>query len=308
MAFRVKRGSPLPREVRLLLNRQLSSAIACLEDQAHTSGRDAVHQARKHVKKARAVLRLVRGALGESFGRANERLRMANRLLGPLADSRAVLSTLDHLRDFDRTQLPDAVIAALHDELARRAGDLQARAEADRVRERLVRLLTAERNRAGRVTLSARGRLAVLPEIKAAHRAGRKGRDAAAERPTSEHFHDWRRRVKTEWYLVRLLADSCGGRLIDDQHRLEALDGCLGELHNVNVLLALVAGHSPLSRLDTARALRAMRAYRRDLERRVVPLGRFYDERPSSFTARVQALWGVPPVVAVGRPEWPRVA
>ena len=311
MPFRLKPGRPLGREVRRVFERQLDGAIANLQAAEGPSGLDAFHEARKHVKKARAALRFVRGTLGDEFGPAKRRLGLVNRALGTVADARAVVGTLDRLQGFDDRRLPASAIAALRTWSLARAAHLGQRAEFDRVRDRTIRSLQAERRQADRWKLKARGRSAVIREIEATHRSARAVMNDLLARPTARGFHAWRRRVKTELHMLRLVAGPCGDRLADDARRLAALDGCLGELHNVCVLQDLIAAESPLSRRETADSLRALRSYRRDLRRKALTMGRIYHEQPRVLASRVRQLWGSPGAGAgpgVGTGSWPRVA
>lgn len=309
MAFRLKPGAALPREVRRLFDRQIAAAIACLAAPAPSPGRDALHQARRHVKKARAVLRLVRGALGDRYVTANNGLRVASRMLAEVADAGAVVATLDHLRQRADLHLPPASADEVRRELLARANWVRREAEFSRLRDRAIHLLEVERARQSAFKLESRGRAAVVPELRTAHRAARRARKAAFHSPSAERFHAWRRRAKAEWYLLRLVRDVCGRRLVDEQNQLEALDGCLGELHNVNLLLVAVRHHSPVSRRETARVVRALRACRRHLESKARLLSGVYDERPTAFAQRVKALWGVKPAAAPERSgAWPRAA
>jgi CHAD domain-containing protein len=309
MAFRLKPGASLRHEVRRLYKRQVAAAIACLETARASPDRDVAHKARRHVKKARAVLRLVRGALGAGYVSANNRLRTAHRMLGEVADAGAVVATLDHLRQFDDVHLPTRCVDEIRLALLAQANRVQREAEFSRLSERTIHLLRVALARQRELRLKARGRLAVVPELRSAHRAARRARKAAFDVPGAERFHVWRRRVKTEWHLLRLVAGVCDRRLLDERNQLEILDECLGELHNVNLLLAAVRRHSPVSRPETARVILTLRAYRRRLIRKARILSGFYDERPAAFARRVTALWGVE---AVAPPAWsgtwPRVA
>lgn len=307
MGFRLKPGVALPREVRRLFDRQIIAAVACLEGATPSPDDDTIHEARKHIKKARAVLRLVRGALGGSFVTASNGLRTANRMLGEVADAGALVRTLDRLRQFDHLHLPPGLVAEIRLGLLARAARVRREAEFLRLRQHAIHLLKVEQARQTAFKLGKRGRAAVVPELRDAHRAARRAREAALDAPSGERFHAWRRRTKAEWYLLRLVSDVCGRRLVDEQNQLAILDECLGELHNVNVLLGVVRQHSPVSRNETARVLLALRAFRHHLESRARVLSGFYDERPAALARRAKALWGVEPP-ARGSGAWPRVA
>ncbi len=311
MSFRLKPGAPLSRQVRRLMDRQLDAAIACLDTPAAAPSADDVHEARKHVKKARALLRLVRSALGDEYAPANHRLRTANRLLGPIADAGEVVATFDRLCDLEGERLAATTVSAIRADLLAWVERVSQRAESGRVRARAVRLLKTQQRREDDLKVKRRGKAVVVAAVKAAHRGGRDARDEALAHPGPEALHAWRRRVKDQWYLLRLLDHSCGGRLIDDQHRLEALDACLGELHNADVLVPLIRDAPSLTTRDAARGLRAVRAYRRDLLGKAATLGRFFDETAGAYTDRVRALWDAPPATfdpsRRTRP-WPRAA
>jgi len=311
MAFQMRRGQPVDDEARQIFDHQLVRAIMCLRDPKTAAAHDSIHEARRHVKKARAVLRVLRASLGAEYRPADRRLRAFNRMLGELADARAMVSTLGNLVELDPT-LPSHISGALRAQLVAHAAGMERQAQFDRLRYRATRLLEAERLRIPVWQLEVRGRNSVIQVIEDAHRAARAAMRDALRRPTADTFHAWRRRVKREWHLLRLIAAHCGDRLDLDQRRLEALDASLGELHNVSVLAALVARDSALSRRETAHVLVALRRYRHTLRRDAREMRHIFDEGPQHFAARVREAWGSPPADATaaapaGEP-WPRVA
>ena len=81
MAFRLEQR-PLAKQLRRLVRKELDAAIDGL-DVGHASA-IRVHDVRKHIKKARAIVKLLRGPLGKSYARQNERLRAAGRRLSGL--------------------------------------------------------------------------------------------------------------------------------------------------------------------------------------------------------------------------------
>jgi hypothetical protein len=108
----------------------------------------------------------------------------------------------------------------------------------------------------------------------------------------SSGYHTWRQRVKDQWLQIRLLEERCGDGLALDEHRLEALDGYLGEWHNCAVLSRILTTDSTLNRRDAARCLRAVRRYERELRRCARRLGTaIYAETSKAFVTRVRREW-----------------
>jgi len=111
-------------------------------------------------------------------------------------------------------------------------------------------------------------------------------------KPKPSHFHTWRRYVKDHWFHIRLLEGRCGYHLVAYERRIEALDGILGEYHNVILLRDLLVTDRSLPRDESARCLRVVARYQRVLRRHAEILGaRIYTERPRRFVRRVRHLW-----------------
>ena len=58
MAFRLKQGASISNEVRRIVLKQLEAAISELHSVGDPQSDDAVHDARRRVKKIRAIIRL----------------------------------------------------------------------------------------------------------------------------------------------------------------------------------------------------------------------------------------------------------
>ena len=284
MAFALKRGRGVGAELRRLFQEQLDAAIENL------TGDDAdVHAARRRIKKARAIVHAARPALGRFYTSSNRRLRKAKHLLGPVTDANNVVGLLDRLRGFDLTLLPAANLTRLHAALTLDA-ERVSRESAD-MRAKAVRLLMRQRDVLGDLDATACGVHATARALRRAHHDARAARKKALARPTTATFHTWRRRTKLEWHLLRLVRDVVGGRLIDDERRVGQLDACLGELHDLALLQDHVRQRSPLSRSETARALRAIRRFERDVRRRARLQIDALDEPPRELERRVASLW-----------------
>jgi hypothetical protein len=292
MGYRLHAGRPIQKEVRRVAAEQLEQAIAGLRTVGDTEGDDKVHAARRHIKKVRALTRLVRPGLGKRYGTVNERLRTVNQMLGPIADGQAVLGTLATIAERYRDELPPDVSAAGRATLLRRKAKADEQAILDDVLEAAAALLHAERDGVSRWELNETGFRAIAPGLARSVRAGRDAMTRALSRPRSAAYHDWRQRVKDQWLHVRLLDARCGSSLALEERRLEELDGCLGEYHNCTILREALTSDSSLPRQDAALCLRLLRLYERELRTQARALGAtVHAQTPRHFVTRVRRLW-----------------
>ena len=104
----------------------MKSNRPALSSPADKNDRDeAIHEARKSIKKVRALLRLVSAELGGTYPRENARLRDIARRLSEFRDAFAIIETFDDLKkkykDETRNKL-QSVRAGLIRKRKRRAG------------------------------------------------------------------------------------------------------------------------------------------------------------------------------------------
>lgn len=292
MAFRLKKSVPVTDDVRRIVLRQLEVAISELHTVGDPQSDDAVHDARRRIKKIRAIIRLVRPALDKSYRAVDDDLRTVARMLAPVADGRGIIETLDEIgRRYGKAIPPRTLNAA-------RAGVVRHGARADRetaergVLEVAADTLRSERKRVKHWHMTAQGFRAIGPGLEESYRRARRMMILAWSKPKPSHFHTWRRYVKDHWFHVRLLEGRCGNHLVGYERRIEALDGVLGEYHNVVLLRDVLVSDVHLPREETARCLRIFARYQRLLRRHAELLGvRIYTEPPRRFVRRVRHLW-----------------
>ena len=96
MAAKLKPDEAGARGVRRIARHRIKSALKSLEPRK--SDDRSVHEARKDLKRARAMLRLLREALGEAtYKRENAAIRDAARPLSEVRDGRVLLDALSSL-------------------------------------------------------------------------------------------------------------------------------------------------------------------------------------------------------------------
>jgi CHAD domain-containing protein len=273
--------------VRRLGREQLDAAAERLERGHDDDPVEAVHDVRKRLKKSRALLRLARpGMKAKAFRRHNRELRDTGRALSGARDADVMLETVDALAKRFAGHVPHALFDAIRAPLAARARDSRAKTEpaisghTDTLRE-----LAGRRWAVDDLTSDALS--------KALRQTYERGRDAFARadrKPTVEHLHEWRKRVKDLWYHERLLANSWPGVMKAQAEEAKTLSKLLGEDHDLAVLSSLLRNDpeltgAPAADLDTLLELIAQR--RAELLERSRVLGkRIYAERPKAFARR----------------------
>src|SRR5919201_4778965 len=98
-SYRFLEGEAMPDGLRRIARGRIDHAVDELRGETDSSAEEAVHEARKDMKKLRAVLRLARDELGdEVYRRENECFRDAGRRLSGVRDADVMLETLRGLK------------------------------------------------------------------------------------------------------------------------------------------------------------------------------------------------------------------
>lgn len=294
MAYRLQPGESVREGLRRIAREELSSAAAGLH-YATTGTRDeAVHEARKSVKKVRAILRLMRGELGGTYKVENRRLRDVGRRLSVYRDGTVMIETLDQLgghRGNDRSARALAAIrrSLLENKRRQRRGRRMANAM-----RRAAEALLAASARVGRWRLVMDGPVALAPGMETAYRRGRAGLAAARRHAQPEHCHEWRKRVKDHWYHLRLLESRWNPATRARERNLKELETWLGEHHNLEVLSTYLAGKIAGERKPKEAELcrHLIGELQRELRRKAIALGeRLYSEPTELFRKHLAELW-----------------
>src|SRR5690242_7730782 len=98
MAYHIEPHKPIAPELKRVLKEEVTKAAEQLLSARNPQSAEAIHEARKSVKKIRAILRLVRAELGGAYREENVRFRDIGRTLSELRDAGAMAETFDGLR------------------------------------------------------------------------------------------------------------------------------------------------------------------------------------------------------------------
>jgi CYTH domain-containing protein/CHAD domain-containing protein len=251
---------------------------------------EAIHGARKDLKKARAALRLIRDELGEEFKWENRALRDAGRMLSASRDAEVKLETLDSLVEGDAGDAPPGATALWREALIADR-DRIVDADGDQI-EGAVEAIGAVTGRAPDWKIEAHGWELLAPGLDTAYREGREAFTALGEQPSFEAVHDLRKRGKDLWYQVRLLRDAWRPVLEATAEEIHDFTDLLGDHHDLAVLAEDLEGRKQVdpAHRETLRALieaeqLALLADAREAGERV------YAEKPKAFRRRLHAYW-----------------
>lgn len=235
MAYRFHIGNePLARQIQRIFQEEIDSASRHLLDPLPDRRDSGIHEARKNIKKLRALLVLIRHCIGNRVYRnENLQLRDVARKLSLLRDAQAMIESLPNLPP---TWLPQSAKRALAKKLQHDKQQLFASENVNGI------LRTAAQELVG-----SRGSLVLLPVpvdsfddlrkgLLLTYKAGRKAWKVARAQPTPDNLHALRKRVKQHWYHVRLFGEYALAPLTEREDKLSQLEGLLGDGHNLHVL------------------------------------------------------------------------
>jgi CYTH domain-containing protein/CHAD domain-containing protein len=252
---------------------------------------EAIHGARKDLKKARAALRLVREEVGkETFKRENRALRDAARLLSASRDAEVKLETLAALVEGGAGDAPPGPAALWHDALTADR-DRIVGTEGDQI-ETAVKAIEAVAERAPEWPLRHTGWKLLSPGLDTAYTEGRDAFEALPARPSFEAVHELRKRGKDLWYQLRLLRDAWPAVLEPTAEEIHEFTDLLGDHHDLAVLAEDLDGREEIGAADTKILRELIAAEQHALLIDALSLGeRVYAEKPGPFARRLRAYW-----------------
>lgn len=284
MSYELRQDETVGDGVQRIVCHQIEGAISASGAKQNGKG-SPVHETRKHLKKARAALRLAAGEIERDVWKREDRcLRKVGRLISEVRDAEVRLQTVRQLREFAKGRKrsfreTEELLAFELDNF------LAAFSEwPEEAKQRLTQSL--DRIRAWPLNDLHCKQLRQC--VQTTYRRGRKALEAAVQKTSTKNLHTFRKRAKELWYQLRILRPLAPAVFRELNDELKTIGEYLGQVHD----LAFVAER--LSSIGSAhkqgdRILNALVDSRaKELERTAIALGeRFYAERPRQFARRI---------------------
>jgi CHAD domain-containing protein len=296
VAFRILAEESVEEAIQRIAREQIDRAIDEIDNQ-QLDRHEAVHQVRKRCKKIRGLIRLVRPQFEGTYQRENAWYRDAARPLSDVRDAQSIIDTFDTLIDHFGDQIDREAFAWVGQQLV----DRRKRVVENEIslRKRLNQFLKRMREGRDRVAawqLDDTGFRAIQGGLSKTYARGRTAMAQAYRHPSTETFHEWRKRVKYHWYHLRLLQDVWQGPVKARCDAADLLSDVLGDDHDLSVLQKTLLDHSiDVDGDETLQVLLGMITQRQvDLRTRARLLGaKLYAEKPKPFTKRLRRYWKV---------------
>ncbi len=296
-SFRLQADESLAEGLRRVTLDQLQYARRALEQLPVDAG---VHEARKSVKRVRAVLRLTRSYVGDGvYGPDNARLRDVGRTLGPARDAAVLLQTFDALIAQNDAEPGTGVFEDFRHHLADRQRALENEIN-ETVKRKVLGFLDQFDTRVADWT-SDPNRPAIPDDFAATaqgfrriYRQGRKRMTDAQANPSTSTFHLWRKRVRYLSYQVHLISESSAYLADQLAPDLAELAVGLGTEHDLAVLSEMAGELPDLIQDEASRRglLKLLEQHRLDLQAAMGPIGRrIYLGTPRQFVDSLGVGW-----------------
>jgi CHAD domain-containing protein len=292
MGFCFKKNETVTKAIPRLGCQRARRALDCLKD---CSQPEAIHGARKEIKKARAVLRLARENISKEEFRAIKRsLRKAASCLAKPRDAAVRANALRELtRRFKHALHPGAF--RKNRVALRRASDqaMTRFAEKQNAKSAVEHLRRAAKE-FRKLKIEANGWDVIAPGLERAYRECREAYQRAVKIGSAEAFHEWRKRAKYLWHHLALLEPTWPEKIDRMICELETVGDFLGEDHDLFILQHWLEGSKKAKgKSHQMKTLRQIIHKRQDeLRGKALAMGKyFYTEKPPEFCRRLGGYW-----------------
>ena len=290
MEYQLRPDAALDDDVRRIAYKQIDQAIGEL-----SSARDphrSVHEARKCLKRVRALMRLVQPMLGvKAFKNHDRRLRSVARWLSAPRDCQAMIETVNRLENGDGRVWNAATAQAFKAQLHRDRG----RAEIELMQSGLSRALddlADIRQRYRDLELKKSERYLAVG-LQRSYRQARREFKRSYESLHDEDFHGWRKSAQHHWRHMQLLFLAWPGAMQARIVTASALSKLLGYDHDLTVLMQKLQADAATEGGDFFDYCRRRQA---ELRAEAQPHGiRLFVERPDDFAGRMLSYWKAAP-------------
>jgi CHAD domain-containing protein len=289
MSYQLRPDRSLGKNLRRIFRKEIDGAVTVAQGESETDD-TPVHTLRKHLKKARAILRLIREKIGERrFRRQDHWLRNVGRLTSAIRDAEVRVQTfrqLEHITHRRRNGPCQKIELMLAFELESFAAAFAG------WQEETVPLLERARRATKAWPTDNYNMKQLRREVRSTYKSGRQALAAAKVNPSTANFHELRKQVKLLGYQLRILRPLNHVVVHNLSDDLDELGELLGRVHDLSFLGDRLRDEQKQTggRAQDDGLLAVIDSSQAELQRDTAELGeRFFAERPREFGSLVDA-------------------
>jgi CHAD domain-containing protein len=292
MGYRLKPGRRISHSVRAIGTEQIDRVLSKFS--AKNGKGTAVHEARKAMKRLRALLHLIKPAMPKGAFAANEaRVKMIARSLSGARDAQAMLDTVCKLECHEAARTVAPVSAALRAYLEAKRSEAERGLNGSGANP-LRKLLKEAKSSFAALSLEPDAFAVVAATLENDYRKARHAFRRAYRLGEDEAFHEWRKYIQRHWRQLLLVAPSWPKAIRPHIALARDLSENLGEDHDLSVLAGLVNAQADhLGNRDQVEAYLSLCQKRQGELRKIAQDwgARLLAEKPGSLSRRVSAYW-----------------
>jgi CHAD domain-containing protein len=227
--FILKNKESVDDDIKRILNDQIDIALSYLDNESDNNFDESIHEARKCIKRIRAVIRLIRDDIGrQKYRKENFFFRDINRNMSEL---RSISVNIETLVKLNSDKL--AGYKALIDHFIEMKEKIIYKLclEDDRL-GKVVKMLEKGRKRTEGILIKNKDfEILFLGLIRVFNQCLR-SMILAKNEPSDVNLHEWRKKVKYLYYQFQVLTPVLPEELVVYTPKLDQLADCLGEDHD----------------------------------------------------------------------------
>lgn len=290
MGYYIESSESIPASIKRVAGEQTDKAVAgFLEIETPD---EAIHKARKHLKKLRALMRLIRDELGEkAYKEENIFYRDLGRDLEDLRDITSLLETIGLLKNRFEDYIKPETFQPLENYLLDERAALKTKQlqNGNRIKNVILELKQSS-GRIEHLPIEPDCWEEVLSSVKRVYKRGYEAYHDNLSEPTSESMHEWRKRIKYLWYHHRLLRKAWPEIMTAFRHQCKDLSDMLGDYHDLALLKNKMTDIQAQLPGETVQVLDALASKQQEtlLEKSYLLGERIYAEKPKAFSRRLE--------------------
>ena len=288
MSYHFENGESIYQGTRRIAKEEAERAIENLNTTADIH--EGLHEARKHFKRIRALIRFVRDDIPKDTYRLENRdYRDIGRKLSDLRDVTSCLEALDRLKDSGQDKASINILENFESQLKQRRETVTNEMVKNGVIENVISNIESAKTRIPEWQFLNRHKKIFSKSIPRVYKRGLKAFSDAYHQQTDDAFHEWRKRVKYLLYHTQLMRPFWDYIMKPYEKAVKSLSNFLGEDHDLFLIKqALQSGMVALSEAETKQIFDIVVTEQQSKRRDAYYLGKkVYAEHPEAFGSRI---------------------